>query len=282
MSTSLGTCEQSRQRPRIHHWIVCRLNNPSILLLAVWVLATSSTRLLLSGAVTPAEAAGWTPLEVVFPGDGVTPNISGGGVAFRRVTDWNAFPLVNDFLLPEATSLQTGDYHFLVRAVDERGRKGKPETIAVNVNYTPFFQWVRYEDQEGVEVPLWRPDGDPVTIVLTEEPGGGYADLRVRYFAVDEHYPFPNTDPLDPNAVVETEFGTIRDYMSRINGARDGYEDPPEDGDGNPLPGEKLLPVSVHGERGFVRNGMNELELRARDLSGRVARFFVAFEVQLQ
>ena len=53
------------------------------------------------------------------------------------------------------------DYTFLIRAIDELGRAGKPETLRVGVNYYPYFTSVEYEDPQDQQLKdLWMPASD--------------------------------------------------------------------------------------------------------------------------
>jgi hypothetical protein len=212
--------------------------------------------------------------------------LNGGGLAYQKLPGWNPYPVPSEFSLgnlpgqPGSSELKSGDYLFLVRSVDEMGRKGRPDTLAVNVNYAPYYAWVRYVGQDGMEHPLWNPGGSLVTVDI-DSVAGSYPDLQVRYFARDTHFPPPDTDPLDPNIVVETELSSVKDYLARLNGSRTGFEAAPIDTAGGRGPGETFFEVDPNTATGKVRPGENELLLRVRDVSNRVGELKIKFLVNL-
>jgi hypothetical protein len=207
---------------------------------------------------------------------------NGGGEAFRDVPagGWLHYPQVSEYV---SSGLQSGDYLILVRSRDELGRYGRPDTLRVKVNYAPFLEYVRYADTTGAETDLWAPGTtDTVSITIPELPGGGYPGVRIRFNGRDDHYPPPNTHPGDPNPVVEQEAGRVKDYVARLNGARDGFVSFPEDSLGQPLPVEIVYPVGTTSEPGFIQSGLNRLELRVRDLPGRISTYEIVFHVTLE
>jgi len=210
---------------------------------------------------------------------------NGGGPAYEDI-DGLDYPDVSDF--NKGTTLTSGDYTYFMRSKDELGRNGKPETLRVSVNYSPYFLWVRYLDENDMEQPLWNPPanpGDPTTpvqVTIHQLPGGGYPDFHFRFYALDEHHPPPNTNPRDINTVVETELRTVKEYAARMNNSREGFESAPTDTAGVPTWDERFFPVDPSMLSGAVRSGTNNLELRVRDISGRVTTLNLPFIVQLQ
>jgi hypothetical protein len=209
-----------------------------------------------------------------------------GGIAYQDLQQWVPYPGISEFASEQI--LTSGDYVYLIRSEDELGRNGAPETLRVSVNYYPFFDWIRYVDQSGQEQELWIPPATPgqpspvPDLVLNQQPGGGYSDLEVRFYALDEHRPPPNQHPRDINTVVEQEISTVSDYRVRLNNARDGFEDAAKDSLGLTLPGNRFLPVAPTGGTGVVRPGLNTIEFTARDFSGRTSSRTVFFNVTLQ
>lgn len=210
---------------------------------------------------------------------------NGGGPAYSDI-DGLDYPNVSDFDLN--SPLTSGDYTYFIRCQDELGRNGKPETLRVGINYSPYFVWVRYLDENNVEQPLWNPPaspGDPVTpvqLTIHQLTGGGYPDFHFRFYALDEHYPPPNTNARDVNKVVETELSVVKEYLARLNNSREGFEIAPKDTAGVPTWDERFFPVDPSQLSGAVRSGTNNLELRVRDFSGRVTILNVPFIVHLQ
>jgi hypothetical protein len=128
----------------------------------------------------------------------------GGGVAYLDIATWKPYPLVSDF--DDGVGLSSGDYTYLIRARDELGREGAPETLKVSVNYFPYFEYVTYLDDTMTEQSLWNPGPsgsqmDTVTVGIAPQ-GGGYPGLTVRFYARDDHDP-GNLDPMDFNPVIE-------------------------------------------------------------------------------
>ena len=117
-----------------------------------------------------------------------------------------------------------------------------------------------------------------MTLTLPKLPDGTYPEVTVRYLASDEHFPPPDQHPLDPNAVVEQELFAVEEYRSQLNGARDGFGRVPSG-----AYGEKSFPVSSSDSppSGFIRAGLNQLVLTARDTSDAVTRLTVFFNVVL-
>jgi hypothetical protein len=210
---------------------------------------------------------------------------NGGGVAFKDIDDWKSFPEVSDFI--DNSALITGNYVYLIRGTDELGRSGKPETLRVNINYSPFFRSVNYVVQDTLESPLWipRPGGistDTVTVTIPQEPGGGYPDFHIRFLADDIHSPPPGQDVLDFNDVVEQELGRVTEYSLRLNNSRVGFESAPVDTAGLPMPDDRFFPVSTERGNGVVSNGLNTVDIRARDFSGRITPLVFFFRAILE
>ncbi len=211
---------------------------------------------------------------------------NGGGPAYKEIyplqpEKWTAYPGTNIFDFPETQNLEPADWTFLVRAKDALGRWGKPDTVKVNVNYKPFFTSVSYFTPGDDEEDLWIPPTSgsypqTVDVFIPRNTDGTYPDLRVRFMAIDNHYPPPETNELDVNTVVEQEISSVWEYRARLNGARDGFEDAGNDGSG-----ERLFPVSTTGEIGFIHEGVNRLEIVARDAGTRTNALEVTFNVSL-
>jgi len=212
----------------------------------------------------------------------------GNGVAYQDILgNPRPYPQVNDFRSDSFGRLVSGDYLILMQATDELGRNGKPDTIKVNVNYYPYFETVRYVDEQGGEQDLWVPalptaPQDTVTVVMHRDQGGAYPELLVRIFARDDHHPPPGKHPLDFNPVVEDELGFVADYSARLNNSREGFIDQPQDSTGAAIPLERSFAVDPEGGSGFLTAGMNRLEILARDGSGRVTTLEVLFRLSLE
>jgi hypothetical protein len=205
----------------------------------------------------------------------------GGGPAYKLIPNTVAYPGTNIFDVPETQNLQPADYLFLVRSKDVLERWGQPDTVRVSVNYKPFFTSVTYFTPGDAEELLWIPPTsgsypDTVNVFLPKNTDGTYPDLRIRFVAEDNHFPPPDQDPLDINTVVETETSTVWEYRARLNGARDGFEDANDDG-----AGERVFAFSATGESGFIRSGLNRIELVARDAGTRTSTREVVFTVTL-
>lgn len=209
----------------------------------------------------------------------------GGGLAFTDIAG-RPYPQVNDKVF-EPPSITSGNYLIQIRARDELGRDGPADTLRLNVNYVPYFEFIHYVDGLGIEQDLWIPSlpghtQDTVTVSLAPAGGGGYPDLVVRTFARDDHSPPPDTHPLDPNPVVEVEQSKVAEYQVRLNGAHDGFIPALLDSQGVPIPFETSYPVDVEGGPDLVSPGLNRLELRCRDLGGRITNMEFVFWVSLE
>jgi hypothetical protein len=209
---------------------------------------------------------------------------NGGGFAFQDIQTWKRYPQVSDF--DDGADLTSGDYAYLIRARDELGREGLPAILEVSVNYSPYFEWVRYVDQDTVEQSLWNPGPsgqqlDTVQVVIPELQGGGYPDFRVRFVARDDHDPM-NPHPLDFNPLVEEELSFVQAYRIALNNALQGFSIAPTDSAGLPTVDERVYPVSPLGGASVVSEGLNVLELTVRDLGSRFATVTVVFDVVLQ
>lgn len=211
---------------------------------------------------------------------------SGGGLAYEDVVGWNSYPTVSDF--DDGKPLTSGDYVYLIRAQDELGRHGRPDTLRVSVNYAPYLTFVQYEDPaDGLMKDLWVPgpgasSGDTVSVSIPQNTGGGYDDLHVVFEGRDDHFLSPNTHPLDFNRVVEEELANVHSYAARLNNARTGFDDAPVDTAGIPIPAERYFPVDPEGGSGVVSDGLNVIEFRVRDFSGRISVRFVYFDATLE
>jgi hypothetical protein len=208
----------------------------------------------------------------------------GGGVAYLDIASWKPYPLVSDF--DDGQNLTSGDYTYLIRARDELGREGAPETLRVSVNYFPFFTSATYVDQSMVEQPLWNPgpsgqQADTVLVPIPAAGGGGYPGLTVRFFARDDHDPL-SPHPMDFNDLVEQEVSRVGSYQSLLNGSRESFLPAPTDSLGQPTADERTYPVSPLGGAGIVADGLNVLVLKAKDLTGRVTTLQVVFRAELQ
>jgi hypothetical protein len=213
--------------------------------------------------------------------------VNGGGPAYDSTGvefgKWAPFPAVNNFAINKTQNLVSGDYAFLLRARDQLGRWGFPDTVVVMVNYYAYFVSATYLDGDGVEQPLWNPKPagsrpDTLTVSIAKNPDGSYPDLQVRFLALDTHAPAPNTHALDFNGVVEEELSHVEEYRARLNGTTAGFEVAvPRD-----APGERAFPVSLVVEPGVIRPGVNTLDLAARDAGGRVTSLSIAFRVTLE
>lgn len=212
----------------------------------------------------------------------------GNGPAFQTIPgNPRPFPQVNDFTSQIIGSLGSGDYMILVQATDELGRNGKPDTVRVNVNYYPFFEFVHYVDEQGGEQNLWVPalpnePQDTVSVVLHQDGSGSYPEFVVRMFARDDHYPPPGQHPLDFNPVIEEELGQVIEYQARLNGARDGFLPAPTDSLGVKIPFSRSYAVDPDGGSGFLKSGLNRLEVRSKDDGGRVSGMEVLFYLSLE
>jgi len=207
-----------------------------------------------------------------------------GGLAYKDIENWNAFPQVSDFNNTSTLNLDSGDYIFLVRAVDELGRLGKPDTIKVNINYSPYFEWVSYLAPDSSVTDLWlgtSPQSPPVTIALSPDSTGGYPDFDVFFFARDDHKPPPDQHPADFNAVVEEELGVPTDYFVKLNGSSSGLDPAPVDSLGAPIPDTRSFPVTQLGGGGVIGPGQNTFDLAVRDNSGRIIVITVVFLITL-
>ena len=207
---------------------------------------------------------------------------NGGGFAYQAVQGSSLYPIISDF--NDGYTHTSGDYVYLVRAVDELGRRGRPDTLRFGVNYSPFWDHVRYVDQDSTLQELWNrsPGGgqlDTVVVNIPQNTDGTYPPLTVQFFARDDHT-FPVKDPLDFNNVVEEELGQVQDYQILLNNARGGFDNAPTDSLGQPVPDTRTYPVSVQGTVG-VRSGLNTLQLGARDISGRNTFLVLVFWVNL-
>jgi hypothetical protein len=157
----------------------------------------------------------------------------------------------------------------------------------VGVNYYPYFTDVDYEDpQDQLLKDLWMPasDGsqaDTANIFFPQDVGGGYADFRVAFLADDDHDP-DNLHPLDFNPVIENEIGRMSGYSIRLNNARAGFENAPLDSLNKPVTDERFFPVDPDGGSGVVSSGLNTLDLRARDVSGRIQQLTLVFRAILE
>ncbi|NNF07803.1 MAG: hypothetical protein HKN21_13650 [Candidatus Eisenbacteria bacterium] len=202
---------------------------------------------------------------------------NGGGPAFQSIPAWEPFPEINIFNQQATQALTSGDYLFLIRSEDELGRKGRPDTVAVNVNYPPFFTNASYFDEFGTENNLWNPGGDLVEVDINVEDGVA-GPLQVNVLASDEHSA-DNPDPLEvTNPVVEDEVGVVIEYRVRINGSPGGFQAVPA---GSPY--EIFLEVTTDpAEDRKVRPGeFNFLVLEAKDDGGRITTQTVQFRVNL-
>ncbi len=184
---------------------------------------------------------------------------------------------------PATNDLTSGNYTFLIRAQDELGRWGQPESLMVNVNYRAFFTKVSYIDPAtGSESPIWFPtpsgtsDPETTTVEVAKGPSGEYPDLEVRFHASDNHSPPPNQDPRDFNAVVEEELSSISEYSAQLNRAGIRFEPPGQGGDGI-----RFFSVDPAGGNGVIRGGINSLILTAKDSGGKQSRITVIFNVKL-
>jgi hypothetical protein len=212
---------------------------------------------------------------------------SGGGLAYEDVVGWNSYPLVSDF--DDGKTLTSGDYVYLIRAQDELGRHGRPDTLRVSVNYFPYLTFASYEDpSDSTLKDLWIPgpggggtSADTVDISIPQNAGGGYDDFHVVFQGRDDHLP-QNPHPLDFNTVVEEELALVHSYAARLNNARTGFDDAPVDTAGLPVPAERFFPVDPGRGSGVVSNGLNAIEFRVRDFSGRISIQFVHFNVTLE
>jgi hypothetical protein len=211
----------------------------------------------------------------------------GNGLAYQDAPgNPRPFPQVNDFVVA-SPALGSGDYDIFIQATDELGRNGKPDTVRVRVNYFSYFESVNYVDSLGVEQQLWVPSlpgspADTVSLVLHQEPGGGYPDLVVRTLARDDHHPPPGKHPLDFNPVVEEELHQVTDYSLRLNSSRDGFVPQPHDSLGVPIPLQRSFAVDPQGGAGFLHAGVNRLELRSKDDGQRVTTLEVLFRLSLE
>ncbi len=207
----------------------------------------------------------------------------GGGPAY--VTIAGVCGGINDFKRSESINLTPGKYLFLLRSRDVLDRWGRPDSLALSVNYSPYFKSVFYYDQNGDKQPLWNPStsgngGGDVSVSIQQNADGTYPDLHVEFTALDNHYPPPNTDPLDVNNVVEEELSRVDEYRARLNGSRDGFEPV-----GEGQPGERFYAVDPAGGTGVVHSGVNVLDLTARDVAGSpttsLTSISITFNVQL-
>jgi len=198
-----------------------------------------------------------------------------GGLAYLPITGWESYPTPSQFSGGKAAQLESADWLFIVRAVDELGRKGRPDTIAVNVNYAPYFTQVTYVDMNGQEHPLKN------AVINLTQVDGEYPDVLIRYLASDLHFPPPDTNPADPQNVVEQENGVVKDYSPRLNGASVGFDNAP----GDTIPGETYFRVEPEApatqRRGVIGPGENIILLRTRDTSNRVGDLTLKFQVNL-
>jgi hypothetical protein len=213
---------------------------------------------------------------------------NGGGPAFKDVPG-NAYPGTGHTDEMEYGHL-SGNYTYLIRARDELGRTGpadagSPGVTAVlrfDVNYSPFFAWIRYVDGNDQEQPLWNPDpgADPAEVSIAPLPGGGYPAFEVRFLARDDHS-LDSPHPLDPNPLVEDETGKIKSYQVLLNGARGSFLNAVPDSSGLYLDG-RTFPVSPAAGKGVVSPGTNTMVLSAKDDGGRVTALSVPFRVVLE
>jgi hypothetical protein len=212
---------------------------------------------------------------------------NGGGPAYdstyTRFGNWAPFPAINNFANNVARHLTSADYMFLIRARDQLGRWGNPDTIVVKVNYYAFFVSAAYVDAQGAEQPLWVPKAagerpDTVSVTIPRNGDGTYPRFQIRFLALDIHEPPPNSHALDINKVVEEELSHVEEYRARLNGSSGGFEP----ADSLDAPGDRSYPVLPAGGPDIVRSGVNTLELAARDASGRVTNLSFAFRVTLE
>lgn len=210
---------------------------------------------------------------------------NGNGLAYQPVPGTNSYPILSDY--NDGFAHTSADWTYLIRAVDELGRKGKPDTLEFGVNYSPYWDYVKYVAPDSSLQTLWNPAGpaggqvDTVTVDLAKNPDGTYPSLTVEFFARDDHS-FPDKDPKDFNPVIEQELGVVKDYQVLLNSARGGFDSAPTDSLGRPIPepDTRTYPISVQGGAG-LRNGLNTLQLVARDLSGRLTVLVLVFRVNL-
>jgi len=214
---------------------------------------------------------------------GFLPNL--GGAAYREVGDWKEGE-INLFQRPEAQSLSSGDYMFLMRSRDDLGRWGEPDTVLIRVNYPPYFVDVSYIDPQGTKQPLWIPGGtEPVTALPGLDGDGLPLPLHVQAEAIDDHsadspHPLEITHP-----VVEDEVGAVAEYRVRVNGSAGGFEVAPTGGG----PTDRFLPATTDStQEGMVRVTApggpvnNFLEIKCKDVGGRITALVVPFRVNIQ
>jgi len=206
-----------------------------------------------------------------------------GGPAFRDMNDWKKFPEISTFGYGDTQGLDSGDWLFLFRCIDDLGRPGVADSVLVRVNYPPYFVSVNYFDKLGNPHPLWIPSASPGdTLTVNLDPNGGNPDpLHIEFEAFDTHSA-DNPNPLELVPVVEDEDGQIKEFRARVNGAPDGYEAVPRD----VTKSERFLPVTTDpAAAGKVRPGVNKLLLRVRDRganNGRETEIAVVFRVNMQ
>jgi hypothetical protein len=193
------------------------------------------------------------------------------------------YPETTIYQQPDTQDLTSGDYLFLIRAQDELGRWGTPESLRVSVNYLAYFESLTYADPATeTSLPIWfpTPSGtahpETTTVEIPKQPTGGYPDLELHFLASDNHSPPPNQDPLDFNTVVEEELSTVEEYRAQLNSGSAGFEPAAQDGSGT-----RFFPVDPAGGRGVVKAGLNLLVLTARDEGGKQSAINVVFNVKL-
>lgn len=213
---------------------------------------------------------------------------NGGGPAFKDIPG-NPYPGTGT--LNDGYVHTSGDYVVLIRARDELGRTGPADTLnptvtavmRYDVNYAPFFEWVRYVDGDGREQPLWSPEPSFPTpeIAIAPLPGGGYPGFIIRFQARDDH-DLADPHPLDPNPLVEDEAGAIASYQTLLNGARASFLDAVPDTATGLYPDTRTFPVSPAAGKGKVSAGNNALVLNAKDDGGRIVTLTIPFRVVLE